>query len=52
MNPRIEQEETIDLLELARALLGYWYAILLAMVLLGGAMGAYNCFVEQPTYSA
>ena len=52
MNPRIEQEEMIDLLELARALLGYWYAILLAMVLLGGAMGVYNRFVEQPTYSA
>lgn len=52
MNPRIEQEDTIDLLELAQVLLGYWYAILLAMVLFSGVMTVYNCFVEQTTYSA
>ena len=33
-------------------LLGYWYAILLAMVLFSGVMTVYNCFVEQTTYSA
>ena len=45
-------EDTIDLLELARALLGRWYLIVLAMLTFGGAMGVYNRYVEKPTFSA
>ncbi|MGN0996052.1 MAG: YveK family protein [Candidatus Ventricola sp.] len=47
-----DMEDTIDLLEVARVLLGRWYLIVLAMLLFGGAMSVYNLFVEKPTYSA
>ncbi len=42
----------IDLVELAKALLSNWLLILLAMILLGGSMGAYNRFLVKPTYTA
>lgn len=45
-------EDTIDLIELAKALLGRWYFIVLAMLVFGGVMGIYNRYVEKPTYSA
>lgn len=47
-----DAEDTIDLLELAKALLGRWYLIVLAMLVCGGVMGVYNRYVEKPTYSA
>ena len=47
-----DMEDTIDLLEVVRALLGRWYLIVLAMIVFGGVMGMYNLFVEKPTYSA
>lgn len=45
-------EDTIDLIEVAKALLGRWYLIVLTMLVFGGIMGVYNRFVEKPTYSA
>lgn len=51
MNSR-GMDDTIDLLEVARALLGRWFFILLAMFICGSAMGVYNSYVEKPTYTA
>lgn len=51
-NIALSDNDTIDLLALARALLNQWIAILLAMVIFGGAMGAYNILLVKPTYSA
>lgn len=48
----IIDENTIDLLALAKAILNRWYAVVLAMLLFGGAMGAYNYFYVRPTYLA
>ena len=45
-------EDTIDLLELSKAILGHWVFIVLSMIVLGCAMGFYNLYIEKPTYSA
>ena len=47
-----EYENTIDLLELFRAILRHWKMILCAMILCGGAAGAVNYFLVAPSYQA
>ena len=51
-NPKMKEEETIDLLELFFAILDQWVLLLVVMVVCGGLAGAYNHFMIKPIYQA